>query len=117
MTQGGSHTGYDFHFRSAKLLVWLISSYESTYIEVTGSTTFTANVERHVAMTCDGSSSAAGIALFVDGVPETISVQQDTLSGSMITSTSFQVGIRDWSAHSFSGGIRDLYVFDYAVSA
>ena len=71
----------------------------------------------HVAMTYDGSGSAAGVKLYVDGVEDTEVLQQDTLGANLITNSSpFTIGSRDSGGVPFNGDIDELQVSDTPLS-
>lgn len=62
------------------LVVRLIHDYGGgQYIDVIGSTNVIDGKPHFVAATYDGSSLAAGVRLYVDGVPETLTTRLDTL--------------------------------------
>jgi hypothetical protein len=77
--------GWDIENNSsgATLNVYLINSYPSNYIEV-GSTTATSDGTKHfIAVTVDGSSTAAGVKIYKDATLLTNTVFTDTLSGTI----------------------------------
>ena len=72
----------------------------------------------HVAATYDGSSSAAGVKLYVDGAEDTEVIQEDTLGTHSILNTSpFTIGSRDSGGVPFNGDIDEVEVFNRVLSA
>jgi hypothetical protein len=72
----------------------------------------------HVAMTYDGSSSAAGVNLYVDGAVESSVVQQDTLgSNTILNNAPFTIGSRENGGVPFDGDIDEVQVYDRTLSA
>jgi hypothetical protein len=88
------------------------------YLSVRGTTHLNDGQWHHVAMSYDGSSSAAGVKLFVDGAAESALVQSDNLgTGSIMSSASFTIGSRDNGGVPFNGDIDEVGVFNRALSA
>jgi hypothetical protein len=65
----------------------------------------------HVFVTFDGSSSAAGVRVYLDGRPVLERVELDCLSASIHTSTPLQIGRRDKS-FAFEGAIDDVRIYN-----
>ena len=71
----------------------------------------------HVVMTYDGSSTAAGVKIYVDGVNQTLSVSSDNLDASILTSTHMVVGRVLTDTTYFNGSIDDVRVYNRVLSA
>ncbi len=69
-----------------------------------------------VAVTSDGSSRAAGLRIFLDGVPVETDVVRDHLDGPATVRT-FQIGFRDRDVGFAGGAVDDVRVFDRALTA
>jgi hypothetical protein len=54
------------------------------YLSVIGSTNLADGKKHMVAVTYDGSSSVAGVKVYIDGVAETLATEQNTLTASII---------------------------------
>jgi len=86
-------------------------------IEVNGSAA-TPNAWHHVAMTYDGSSTAAGIHIYVDGVLQTVSNSLSALTSSIQVATDIKIGTDvPGNGDSFSGTIDDVRIYNRALSA
>ena len=70
----------------------------------------------HVMVTYDGSSSADGIRIYVDGEPQDLLVRHDCLSDSIRTDQPLRIGRRSTSAH-FVGIIDDVRIYSRDLSA
>lgn len=70
----------------------------------------------HVVVTYDGSSAAAGAAMYVDGVAETLITDMDTLSSSIQNSEYFSVGNRE-SSFIFNGLMTEAAVYDKELTS
>ena len=83
-------TGYELWVEGVLnvLVVRLINDYGGgKYIDVIGSTNVIDGKPHFVAATYDGSSTAAGVRLYVDGVPETLTTRLDTLGALSIVAS------------------------------
>ncbi|HTF90856.1 MAG TPA: DUF1549 domain-containing protein [Planctomycetota bacterium] len=69
-----------------------------------------------LAVTYDGSSRAAGLRIYLDGVEANTEILRDHLDG-VATSRIFQVGFRDRDLGFKGGAVDDLSIFDRALSA
>jgi len=124
MISGGTYTGYELHIGSTagagKVNVWLISAWSGNVIEMNSSIAVNDGNWHHVAFTYDGSSSASGVQIYVDGNPDAgQTIGKNTLTGSIKnTTTEFNIGSRqNGAAHNYTGDIDDVAVFDTALNA
>ena len=87
-------------------------------IIVYGKTSVNDGLWHHIAATYDGSSTAAGVALYVDGVVQTNLVIADTLGANSITnSEGFAIGAGSGNGpQPFSGDIDEIDVFNRVLS-
>jgi hypothetical protein len=86
--------------------------YPSNWLSVKAKTNGLAGVWHRLNVTFDGSSSATGVAIYLDGqaLPK-VTVDADTLSKSIETSAPLQIGARHTSL-PFVGKLDDLRVYD-----
>lgn len=67
----------------------------------------------HLLATYDGSSTAAGLNLYVDGaLAGGRSVQDDSLSASILHNNAWTIGAGDSGAIAFAGEVADVRVYD-----
>lgn len=73
----------------------------------------------HLAVTYSGSSTAAGLNLYVNGTSQTLNVSRDDLSGTVLNNTVPWVGddSQDIGCCVFDGSMSDLRVYNRALSA
>lgn len=124
MVQGGGYTGWELHVGTpaggsgAGLLnVWLINSYGADYIQVNSPVVVLDDSWHHVAFTYDGSSSAAGVRIFVDGQDATGDSAADSLTGTLLNSVELGIGTRQNGAnHNFQGAIAQVSMWSAALS-
>jgi hypothetical protein len=103
--------GYEFWINpSNHLHVRIINNISNNYIGVQGTTTVTDNNWHFVTATYDGSGTAAGVKIYLDGVAETTTVESDTLTGSIVGPGPFVIGNQtDWESTFYLGGALDEF--------
>jgi Concanavalin A-like lectin/glucanases superfamily len=78
----------------------------------------TLNAWHHVAATYDGSSTAAGMTIYVDGVAQTPTSSQSALTASILDTADLKIGTDvPGNGDSFTGTIDDARVWNRALSA
>lgn len=83
------------------------------YIGIIGTTNVVDGKKHMLAMTYDGSSTVAGVKIYVDGVLETTTTESDTLTGSIIGSgQTFIIGSQAGSPDFNLRGTLGLYQVD-----
>lgn len=121
MVQGGTYTGWEFHVgdRPGVLNVWFINAFGPNYIDVHGSTPVLDEAWHHVAMTYDGSGTASGIKLYVDGMEDPMEISADTLTGTMVAADAeFCLGTRQSGAnHTLQGSLSEVSLWSAALTA
>lgn len=81
-------------------------------IEVETFSTWNDGKWHHVAVTYDGSSTAAGVIIYIDGVAQAPNVTFDAASNSMLNTVPFQIGIRDNTDRLWDGLLDEVAVFN-----
>jgi len=71
----------------------------------------------HVCVTYDGSSAAAGILIYVDGVSEPLGIDSDTLTGTIANSTAMSIGSRGLVNAFYNGRIDEVSLYKATLSA
>jgi len=111
------YTGWEIHCYDGALEFNLYSVTSGDNIQVNGrSGLLTAGVWYHIAVSYNGSGTAAGVSLFVDGAPIVVSA---TVSG--LASQSIQgghnlvIGNRNGNCCATSGSIDEVAVYNVAV--
>ena len=114
MKDSNNFKGYDFLLSGGKIEVHIISQWPANAIKVTSKDSVIADKLQHVMLTYDGSRKASGIALYIDGKAQELTIQQDSLKDTIKADTHFKVGSRDNSLffqgliYSISGYARQL---------
>lgn len=113
---GPAFPGYEFFIDIAGTLrVRIINNFTSNiYIGVYGTTNVCDGKTHRAWATYDGSGNASGVKIYLDGVPETLHVEKDTLGGNTIVGAgqSFYIASQQGSAALFLHGHMKDFVLD-----
>lgn len=73
----------------------------------------------HVVMTHDGSGTAAGLRIYVDGTSEALTVNSNSLSGTILTSDGFSLGTRGTTSPSayLEGRLDEVALYSTELSS
>jgi hypothetical protein len=114
------YRGYDVFLNGGYVTTHIISYWVSNAIRVDGTLyPVTDSAWHNIAVTYDGSSSANGVKIYVDGMEEVKSVYVDSLSGTIQTPESFKVGARSvgsGTTQHLEGTIDEVSVWDAALT-
>ncbi|MES2657249.1 MAG: lamin tail domain-containing protein [Verrucomicrobiota bacterium] len=126
MVQSEEFRGWELHVGTAEnggnansVTVWLNSDYPAVALQVNASTPVLDNQWHHVAFTYDGSSTAAGVKIYIDGVQAATTTGLNTLGSGIANNTLAgpNIGTRmDGAIHTFTGGIDEVAVFDHKLT-
>lgn len=112
-------SGYYLRFNvGGEVEIFLVAS-NTTMIRVIQSTTGVLNDGswHHVVMTYDGSSSAAGVKVYIDGVDTSLSVTQDNISsGSFLNNKAFSLGALAGEDFWLDGKIEEASVWNKVLT-
>ena len=114
-----SYRGYQFMINSGgNLLLFLRNEPGSNFIGVVSSDTLSPNTWYHLACTYSGSSLASGVSLYVNGIPQTVTVSGDNLTRSIISNETTLIGIRrPATTGPFNGSIGLVQIYNRVLSA
>jgi hypothetical protein len=111
---GNTYTGYEFWIEYKAANVWvlrvrIISNYGGpNYIGVIGTINVCDGKWHTVAASYDGSSTAAGVKLYVDGVVDAQTTESDTLTTTIVNKEPLWIGNqRDWT-YSLGGALAEF---------
>ena len=74
-------------------------------MRVTSTSQIPLNQWVHLTLTYDGSSSASGVNMYLNGVPETIIIVNNNLDASTLNTTDFQISGRDGGNGNLIGDV------------
>lgn len=109
--------GYELFVSEGKLFTNIISDAPAgNYLRARGTRVVNDGVWHHVVLTYSGSSTAAGISLYVDGVADTKVVEVDNLSGTIKNGLGLRLGSRGGS-YRLNGDLDEVAVYPSALPA
>ncbi len=94
--------------------VHLIHEWRANAIKVIGEVPLERGRWQHIAVVYDGSQTAAGVQLFVNLIPQTVTVEVDTLTGTIEAAEPLRIGRRRY-AGALTAQLHDFRVDDWAL--
>ncbi|MEO5915884.1 MAG: lamin tail domain-containing protein [Luteolibacter sp.] len=126
MVQSEEFQGWELHVGTIEnggnansVTVWLINDYPAIAIQVNATTPVLNNQWHHVAFTYDGSSTAAGVKIYIDGIQAATTTGIDTLGSSIANNAAagLNIGTRmDGAVHNFTGAIDEVALFNHVLT-
>jgi hypothetical protein len=111
-----NEVGYRFELRNLGLRVHLSDG--TGRIEVRSSLSLTADIWTNITFSYNGTSTAAGIRIWFDGVEDTsITLTTDTLTGNILTSANAQISGRDTATLYYERFLDEVSAWDVALTS
>ena len=107
--------GFEILWYKSQPRINLAHRYGNDGIEVVAKDKFSGGQWRHLVITYDGSSKAAGLRVYVDGKLSNVEVRRDSLSGSIATKEPWRIGWKG-TGIGFEGSVDEFRLFDRAIS-
>lgn len=108
--------GFEILWYKSQPRINLAHRYGSDGIEVVAKDKFSGGQWRHLVITYDGSSKAAGLKVYVDGKLSEVDVRRDSLSGSIASKEPWRIGWKG-TGIGFEGDVDEFRLFDRAITA
>ncbi|OYW14231.1 MAG: hypothetical protein B7Z55_15950 [Planctomycetales bacterium 12-60-4] len=107
--------GWTFQIEDGHLQVNLVKRWLDDSIRVETESTVVPGRWQHVAMTYDGSRTAKGIVVTIDGQPQSLVVHYDFLNQDFANKEPLRLGSTG-SQHPLKGGLADVQIYRRALS-
>ena len=107
--------GFEILWYKAQPRINLAHRYGNDGIEVVAKDKFSGGQWRHLVITYDGSSKAAGLKVYVDGKLSEVEVRRDSLSDSIASKEPWRIGWKG-TGIGFEGSVDEFRLFDRAIS-
>jgi hypothetical protein len=107
--------GYSLHLENGKVQLNLVKRWLDDAIRVETVRDLKPGRWYHVAATYDGSRTADGIQIYLDGAPQKLKVHLDDLNQSFQTKQPLRIGSGGGSASRFRGRIDEVRIFNRAL--
>ncbi len=111
MEDAPSHRGWDLWLEQDKVAVHLINTWPMNALKVSTRTPLKPGQWYHVAASYDGSGKAAGMQVFINGEPQAVDVQSDTLKGTTKSKVPFVIGQRSVGPRTGGVGVFDIRLY------
>ena len=117
MNVANNYQGYDMIVENGTIEAYLVNNWGANdAIKVEASTIVNDSLWHHIAVTYDGSSTANGLKIYIDGSPETVTIVKDSLSSSTVNSDELRIGTRIGHI-PFTGLIDEVKIYSFALTA
>ena len=117
--QGGNFTGWEFSINApGEALGLQLVNTPSNQTEVVTTIGTPEGAIHHFCATYDGVQNGSGLALYIDGVPQSVSIIQNSLSASIANTQPVVVGERpNNNTNFFNGNMADLRIYNLQLTA
>ena len=112
MDEGKDYRGYDLWIQSGAPGAHIINKWQDNAVKVVGKKKLKAKEWNHVFITYNGSGSAAGTKVFLNGEKLDNSVEADGLNGTIVTDKPLRLGRRFNSSQANGFQIDDVRFYD-----
>ncbi len=116
MDNTNEHRGWDLWCENGRFGTHIVHKWPADALKVVSKALVEPNQWNHVLVTYDGSGKAAGVKVFLNGVPQETEVLNDSLKQTTRTPVPFKVGQRHTTDKLSGATIQDLRVYDRALS-
>jgi RHS repeat-associated protein len=118
MANTAPYQGWELSLANGEPFFMMINNWTSQNTFYEGATASVADgMWHHVVVTYDGSSKAAGVTFYVDGMPVGNSVGVDALTGTTSSTAPLYIGSRAGSLGFFNGSVADVAVYNQQLDA
>jgi mono/diheme cytochrome c family protein len=114
MDDAASSRGWDVYTSKGSITMHIIDKWADTAIRVsTRRPVLKAKVWQHISVSYSGQGKAAGVKIYLNGVPQDVKIDKDTLTAkaSIKAAVPLTIGQRSRSNY-FNGSIQDLRIYD-----
>jgi len=107
----GQFRGWDLWLEGGKPGIHILNDWPKDAIKVLGRQELSEERWSYVSITYDGSSTAAGVKIYVNGALQEMDIKNDNLKSSIHTEVPFKLGQRDATSPVVQAGLQDLKIF------
>ncbi|MGE4551302.1 MAG: DUF1549 domain-containing protein, partial [Opitutales bacterium] len=116
MNEGNNYRGYDLWLQGGAPGAHIINKWQGNAVKVVSKKKITAKKWQHVFVTYDGSGSAAGTKIYLNGEKQAHNVEADGLNATIVTPKPLRLGRRFNSAFANGMEIDDVRFYDRELS-
>jgi hypothetical protein len=116
MDDGNAFRGWDMWLENDRPGAHLINHWPDNAIKVVSKTAIQPGRWQHVMITYDGSRRAAGARVYIDGKPQPVDVQSDSLKDTMRTKVPLTIARRHTTSGINGVALQDLRIYGRKLS-
>lgn len=120
LDNGSTNRGWSVWLDAGKIVADLINNEGDVTPNLIRKTTTTATYDdgawHHVCVTYDGSSTAAGLIIYLDGAPAGTTTNHDNLTDTIANAANMEMASRDVGGY-YGGEIDEVVIYDYERSS
>ncbi|MCA9058863.1 MAG: DUF1553 domain-containing protein, partial [Planctomycetaceae bacterium] len=116
MDDGNGYRGWDLHLAGGTVQVHIINSWPGNAIKVKTKEQLKKDEWQHVFVTYDGSSKAAGVKVYINGVAKDWEIEQDGLTETIRSNVPLYIGRRN-PGSPYKGLVDDVRLYPRTLSA
>jgi hypothetical protein len=116
MDDGNNYRGWDLWIQNDRPAAHLINHWPDNAIKVISRAPLKPGRWHHVMITYDGSRRAAGAQVYIDGKPQKLIVESDSLRDTMRTRVPLKIAQRDKTAHISGVALQDVRIYNRKLS-
>jgi hypothetical protein len=116
MDDNAAYRGFDLLAPEGKVEVHLVHSWPDNALKVVTQESLPRDAWAHVFVTYDGSGKAAGLAIYINGRPAKLRVENDGLRDTIATSQPLRLGRRS-TAFPLAGELADIRIYRRTLTA
>ncbi len=117
MDDRNNYTGWDMWLEGGRIGTHLVHHWPDDALKVVAREPLQPGVWTHVFVTYDGSGKASGVAIYKNGLRQSVDTAADVLRGTIKTTVPFKVGQRHTGSHLGRTIIHTVRLFDRALAA
>jgi hypothetical protein len=110
------YRGWDLWLENNRVGTHIIHKWQEDALKVVANTPLKLGQWNHLFVTYDGSAKAAGVRIFINGVPQETTAQADALKSSIRTTVPLKLAQRHSGQRVDGVLIQDLRIYDRALS-
>jgi hypothetical protein len=117
MDNTNEYRGWDLWLENGRPGTHIVHRWPEDALKVVARSPLPAGQWSHVFVTYDGSRRAAGVHVYINGVPQPVEVEADQLKGSIRTGVPFKVGQRHTSGRLDGVLVQDVRIYGRSLAA
>jgi hypothetical protein len=117
MDNAKGYRGWDLWMQADRVAMHVVNEWGKDALKVVAKTPLSPGKWYHVCAVYDGTGTAAGTRIFIDGEPQPTDVEVDNLKSTIRTEVPFKIGQRNTSERVLGVGLHDVRLYSRKLSA